>query len=52
MGQVSAERMVYEAAEIFMNETKANTELTSDQIRKQIFDFVIKAMDANRTELK
>jgi len=52
LGQVSAERMVYEAVEIFMNQTKPDKKLTSDQVRKQIFEFVIKAMDENRIETK
>ena len=46
LGQVSGERMAYEAAEVFMNETSPNEKISSDEIRVAIFQFVKNNMDA------
>merc|ERR1712157_79252 len=40
VAQISAERMCYEAAEIWMNENQPNPALSSEDIHKQLFEFV------------
>merc|ERR1712174_70058 len=46
IGQVAGERMCYEAAEIFMNESSPDPNITAEQISDQLFKFVVKAIDA------
>merc|ERR1712228_902678 len=45
LAQISAERIAYEAAEIFMNSTPGNDKLTTAEIRKQLFAIAVKAID-------
>merc|ERR1712088_100500 len=45
LSQISAERIAYEAAEIFMNSTPGNDKLTTAEIRKQLFAISVKAID-------
>merc|ERR1712088_311286 len=45
LAQISAERIAYEAAEIFMNSTPGNDKLTTAEIRKQLFAISVKAID-------
>merc|ERR1712212_665369 len=40
VAQISAERMCYEAAEIWMNENQPNPALSPEDIHKQLFEFV------------
>ena len=40
VAQISAERMCYEAAEIWMNENQPNPNISAEDIHKQLFDFV------------
>merc|ERR1711979_1983 len=46
IGQIAGERMCYEAAEIFMNESSPDPDITAEQISDQLFKFVVKAIDA------
>merc|ERR1712158_203131 len=46
IGQVAGERMCYEAAEVFMNESNPDPNITAEQISDQLFRFVVKAIDA------
>merc|ERR1712051_713627 len=48
LSQISAERIAYEAAEIFMNATPADGKLTTDDIRKQLFAIAVKAIDGTK----
>ena len=45
LAQISAERLAYEAAEIFMNSTPGNDKLTTAEIRKQLFAIAVKGID-------
>merc|ERR1712184_62784 len=45
LAQISAERIAYEAAEIFMNATEADENLTAAQIREKLFAIAKKAID-------
>ena len=40
VAQISAERMCYEAAEIWMNENQPNPNISAEDIHKQLVDFV------------
>merc|ERR1712020_791510 len=48
LAQISAERIAYEAAEIFMNSPPADGKLTTDDIRKQLFAIAVKAIDGTK----
>merc|ERR1711909_68711 len=45
LAQISAERIAYEAAEIWMNNTAGSDKLTSADIKKQMFAICVKAID-------
>ena len=45
LAQISAERIAYEAAEIWMNSNKADDKLKVKQIQKQMFAICKKAID-------
>ena len=45
LAQISAERIAYEAAEIWMNSTKGNDKLSTKEIQKQMFAICKKAID-------
>merc|ERR1712018_428513 len=45
LAQISAERIAYEAAEIFMNATDPDENLTAAQIREKLFAIAKKAID-------
>merc|ERR1739848_134646 len=44
LAQISAERLAYEAAEIWMNNTAGNGKLSTEQIRKQMFAICVAAI--------
>ena len=45
LAQISAERLAYEAAEIYMNATAPNEKLTIKEIRSALFAIAVKAID-------
>merc|ERR1712130_966284 len=45
LSQISAERIAYEAAEIFMNSQAPDDGMTADAIKKQLFAIAVKAID-------
>ena len=45
LAQISAERLAYEAAEIYMNATAPNAKLTIKEIRSALFAIAVKAID-------
>merc|ERR1712228_112363 len=45
LAQISAERIAYEAAEIFMNSTPGNDKLSAADIKKKLFAIAVKAID-------
>merc|ERR1712025_656510 len=45
LSQISAERIAYEAAEIFMNSQAPDDNLDADAIKKQLFAIAVKAID-------
>ena len=45
LAQISAERIAYEAADIWMNSTKGNDKLSTKEIQKQMFAICKKAID-------
>ena len=47
LAQISAERLAYEAAEIYMNATAPNEKLTIREIRSALFAIAVKAIDGN-----
>merc|ERR1711879_236054 len=48
LAQISAERIAYEAAEIWMNSNAGNGKLTTEQIRKQMFAICVAAIDGKK----
>ena len=46
LAQISAERLAYESAEIFMNTTAPDAHITADQIKNKLFEICVKAIDA------
>ena len=48
LSQIAAERCAYEAAEIFMNGTSPNDNITEENIRKAIFKIALKAIDGEK----
>merc|ERR1712080_524335 len=47
LSQIAAERLAYEAAEIFMNTTSPNDKTSVESIKKAIFKIAIKAIDGD-----
>merc|ERR1719228_2472130 len=46
LAQISAERIAYEAAEIFMNSTAPDDNLSTEEIKKILLDISVKAIDS------
>merc|ERR1719215_116842 len=44
LAQLAAERLAYEASEIWMNENAPNADLTAEEIRQQLFEMVVDAL--------
>ncbi|CAG5103474.1 Oidioi.mRNA.OKI2018_I69.chr1.g787.t1.cds [Oikopleura dioica] len=44
LAQLAAERLAYEASEIFMNETAPDGDITSEDIRQKLFEMVVDAL--------
>ena len=44
LAQLAAERLAYEASEIFMNETAPDADITSEEIRQKLFEMVVDAL--------
>merc|ERR1711879_572081 len=45
LSQIAAERLAYEAGEIYMNTTAPNDDISADDIRKALFELAKKAID-------
>merc|ERR1719219_132842 len=45
LAQISAERIAYEAAEIFMNSTAPDDKISTKQIQNKLFAIAVKAID-------
>jgi hypothetical protein len=45
LSQIAAERLAYEAGEIYMNSTAPNDDISADDIRKALFELAKKAID-------
>merc|ERR1712098_859685 len=45
LSQIAAERLAYEAGEIFMNSQAPDDKMTADDIRKELFKLATKAID-------
>merc|ERR1712136_552713 len=46
--QIAAERLAYEAGEVFMNTVAPNDDLTAEQIQEQLFKLAVKAIDGTK----
>merc|ERR1712037_623207 len=44
LAQLAAERLAYEASEIWMNENAPDADITAEEIRQQLFEMVVDAL--------
>merc|ERR1712200_50278 len=46
--QIAAERLAFEAGEVFMNTVAPNDDLTAEQIQEQLFKLAVQAIDGTK----